>query len=80
MNPVNQAPGLQTGHIPVSHMFILSYLVKDPSKIFLSETMRPRINRLSMMRYSVFPNINPANNAPGVQIGHAPGSLAPTDL
>ena len=76
INPANQAPGLQTGQVPGGHMFILSYIAKEPSKLFLSETMRPRPNRLSMQRCLVVPNTNTANHAPGVQIGHTLGVIS----
>ena len=38
--------------------------------------MRPRANIFSMQQYLVVSYVKPANHAPGVQIGHAPGVIS----
>ena len=49
INVANQAPGVQIGHAPGAIcLYKESYIAKEPSKIFFSETMRPRANILSM--------------------------------
>ena len=75
INPPNQASEIQTGQSPgviSSHRLIMG----KTSKIIFSETMRPRAYIFSMYQCLVVPYINPANHAPGAQIGHAPGVIS----
>ena len=48
------------------------YIAKEPSKIYFSETRRPRANCLCMQQCLVAFYTNPANHAPGVQFDYAP--------
>ena len=75
INPFDQDPGVQIVHIPEGHLSIKNDIDTEHSKMFFSETMKPRANKFSMKQYLVIFYINPVNYAPRFRIGQAPAVI-----
>ena len=75
INPANRVPGAQIGHAPGASLSNIGLEWEKYEKIFFSETTRPKTYIFSMQQRLVVPFINPANHAPWVQVGHAPGVI-----
>ena len=67
-------PLVQTGYTPLGVISSNSITIGKFKKIFFYETKRCRAFMFCVHQWLIITFIDPANHAPGVQIGHAPGA------